>query len=102
MADLGFDCAAAAEVCHQIWRKAAPCAADKDARFCFTLAAVDDGQIGALVGQDGDLFQRFFQGVAVVRVARKAENLISPIALNRTNALFAGRDEGGIASLVQT
>ncbi|MFX0541988.1 IS66 family transposase [Roseovarius sp. S4756] len=30
------------------------------------------------------------------------ENLIRPITLNRKNALFAGHDEGGIASLIET
>ena len=36
------------------------------------IAAVDDGEIGHLVGQDGDLLQRRRQGVAIVGVAGKA------------------------------
>ena len=36
------------------------------------IATVDDGDVWALVGQNGHLFQRLLQGVAVVGVARKA------------------------------
>ena len=53
----------------------APCAADQDAGFVDPVAAVstvDDGQLGALVGEDGHLFQRGTQGMAVTGVARKA------------------------------
>jgi hypothetical protein len=38
---------------------------------CPRYPRVDDGEVGALVGQDGDLFQRGAQGVAVIGVARK-------------------------------
>ena len=34
--------------------------------------------------------------------SNRVENLNRPIALNRKNALFAGHDEGRIASLIET
>ena len=55
VSDLGFDGAAASEVGNQFWRQAAPGAADEDAsrRHAVTaITAVDDGEAGALVGQD--------------------------------------------------
>lgn len=56
MADLGLDGAAAVEVCDEFWCQAAPRAADQDAGRLNAVAAisgVDDGPIGALVGQNG-------------------------------------------------
>jgi len=35
------------------------------------VAAIDEGHVRALIGQDLHLFQRLMQGVAVVRVARQ-------------------------------
>ena len=73
--DFGLDGAAATEVGDQLWRQAAPCAADQDAGpglAMAAIAAVDDGEFGSLVGQDFHLFQRRAEGVAVIRVARKA------------------------------
>ena len=55
MADSGLDGAAAAQVRDQFRRQAAPRAVYKDAgsvRTIATISTVDDGQIGALVGQD--------------------------------------------------
>lgn len=75
VADFCFDGAAAAEICDQLWCEAAPRAADQDAGPVFivtAIAAVDDGELGALVGEDFDLLQGFLQGVAIVGVARKA------------------------------
>jgi hypothetical protein len=75
VADLGFDGAATTEVCDQFRRQPAPCAADQDTGRLNAVAAVstiDDGEVGALIGEDGYLLQRLPQGVAVVRVARKA------------------------------
>ena len=36
------------------------------------VAAIDDGEVGVLVGQDGHLLQRRAQSVAVIGIARKA------------------------------
>lgn len=44
----------------------------------------------------------FLQDGRVEIDSNRVENLIRPIALNRKNALFAGHDEGGIASLIET
>lgn len=73
--DFGLDGAAAAKVGDQLWRQAAPGAADQDAcpvLAMAAIAAVDDGQIRALVGQDFHLFQCRAEGMAVVGIARKA------------------------------
>ena len=73
--NFGLDGAAAAEVGNQLWRQAAPRAADQDSGPVLAMAAiaaVDDGQIRALVGQDFHLFQRRAEGMAVVGIARKA------------------------------
>ena len=75
VADFSLNDASAAEVGDQLRCQAAPCAADQHAGpglGMAAIAAVDDGQIGALVGQDFHLFQGFPQGVAIVGVARKA------------------------------
>lgn len=75
VADLGLDGAAAAEVSDQPGRQPAASAADQDAGPCLAtsaVTAVDDGHVGTLVGQDGHLFQRGAQGVAVMGSARKA------------------------------
>ena len=56
MAYFGLDGASVAEVCDEFWCQAAPRAADQDAGRLNAVAAisgVDDGQIGALVGQNG-------------------------------------------------
>ena len=58
VADFSLDGAAAAEVRGQLSWQAAPCAADQDRIPVRTMAAIDDGQIRALVGQDFHLFQR--------------------------------------------
>ena len=58
MTDFGFDGAAASEIGDQFWRQAAPCAADQHAGLQDAVASittVDDGKVGALVGQDLDL-----------------------------------------------
>lgn len=68
VADFSFYCASAAEVCDEFWCQASSGAADQNAGPCLSvaaIAAVDDGQIGALVGQDFHLFQRVPQGVAI-------------------------------------
>ncbi len=72
VADFSFDRAAAVEIGEQFWCQAAPCDADQHAGLQDTVAPipmVDDGKVGALIGQDLDLLQRQGQGVAVVRVA---------------------------------
>lgn len=46
--------------------------------------------------------QTFLQDGRVEIDSNRVENLIRPIALNRKNALFAGHDEGGVASLIET
>jgi hypothetical protein len=51
------------------------------------IAAVDDGQIGALVGQDFHLFQGFPQGVAIVGVARKAAHADHEALIQQVSAL---------------
>lgn len=59
--DFGLDGAPAAEVCDQLGCQAAPCAADQDAGPVLAMAAiaaVDDGEIGSLVGQNSYRFQR--------------------------------------------
>ncbi len=72
VAGLGFVGASAAKVGDQFGGQPAPRAADQDAGCLKAVTAVNDGQIGALVGQDRDLFEGFLQGVAVVRVAGNA------------------------------
>lgn len=66
MTDFSLDGAAAAEVSDQPGRQTAAGAADQDAGPCFAMsavAAIDDGEVGVLIGQDGHLFQRGAQGV---------------------------------------
>lgn len=75
MADLCLDSAAAAKVSDQLRHQAASGAADQDTGSVLTvaaIAAVDDGEVGALVGQDRHLFQCLPQSVAVIGIARKA------------------------------
>lgn len=75
MADLCLDSAAAAKVSDQLRHQAASGAANQDTGSVLTvaaIAAVDDGEVGALVGQDRHLFQRLPQSVAVIGIARKA------------------------------
>jgi hypothetical protein len=75
VADLCLDGAAAAEVSDQLRRRAAAGAADQATGPVLTvaaLAAVDDDEVGALVGQDRHLFQYLPQSVAVIGIARKA------------------------------
>jgi hypothetical protein len=55
VADFRFDGASASQVCDQFGGQPAPRAADQDAGFLLamaTIAAVDDGQVRALGGQD--------------------------------------------------
>jgi hypothetical protein len=75
MTDFSLDGAASAEVSDQLWREAAAGAADPNTGRFNTVAAIsaaDDGQIGALLGQDFRLFERRSEGVTVVWIARKA------------------------------
>ena len=86
VADFGFYGASAAKVGDQFWCKAASRAADHDAGFHLAMAAiaaVDDGQVGALVGQDFHLFQRVPQGVAIVGVARIATHAENEVLVQR-------------------
>lgn len=74
VADLGLDAAAPAERLGQGGGQSTSGAADQDLRALdavTAVAAVDDGTFRRVVGQDGHLFQRFGQGVAVVGVARQ-------------------------------
>ncbi len=74
MADLDFDRTSSAAVCGEFWRQPAPRAANQESRFVFAMsavAAIDECQIRELVGQDGDLFERLSEGVAVIGVASK-------------------------------
>ena len=69
--DFGFDGAATSQIGDQFWRQAAPCAADQHAGLQDAVAlipTVDDGKVGALVGQDLDLLQRRGQSVVGARV----------------------------------
>ena len=86
VADFGFYGASAAQVGDQFWCEAASRAADHDAGFHLAMAAiaaVDDGQIGALVGQDRHLLQRLAKGVAIVGVAGKADLVNDPIIVTQ-------------------
>ena len=51
------------------------------------IAAVADGEVGALVGQDFHLFQGFPQGVAIVGVARKAAHADHEALIQQVSAL---------------
>jgi len=75
VADFRFDGASAAEICDEFRLQAAPRAADQHAGSLLAMAAiaaVDDGEVGAPVGQDLHLFEGFLQGMAVVGIAREA------------------------------
>lgn len=59
--DFSFDRAAASQIGQQFWCQAAPCTTDQHAglqHIVASIPAVDDGDVGALVGQDIDLLQR--------------------------------------------
>lgn len=63
VADLGLDGAAAADVGDQFWCEAPTGSADQDAGSVLAvaaIAAVNDGEVGVLVGQDFHLFQRSY------------------------------------------
>lgn len=71
MANFSFDCDATSQIGDQFWRQAASCAADQHAGLegvVTSIATINHGEVGALVGQDLHLLQ----GVAVVRVGWKA------------------------------
>lgn len=75
VADFRLDGAAAPEVSDQPRRQVPACAADQHAGFVdamATISAVDDGEVGLLVGQDFHLLQRRAKGMTIVRIARKA------------------------------
>ena len=47
------------------------------------VAAIDGGEVGVLVGQDGHLFQRRAQSMAVIGIARQSLRTQNPVALVR-------------------
>jgi transposase len=59
------------------------------------------GEKLAYIHNHWDGMQTFLQDGRVETDSNRVENLIRPIALNRKNALFAGHDEGGVASLIE-
>jgi len=65
------------------------------------------GEKLAYIHNHWDGLQTFLADGRIEIDSNRVENLMRPIALNRKNALFAGRDEGGvawarIASLIET
>ena len=59
MANFRLDGAAAAKIGDELWCQAAPRAADQDTGFGLavtTVAAIDHREVGALIGEDFDLF----------------------------------------------
>ena len=75
MADFGFDGTAAAGVGDQFGCQAAPGSTDQNTGSVLAMApiaVVDHSGIGALIGQDFDLFQRGAQGMTVVGISCKA------------------------------
>ena len=73
--DFGLDDAAAAGVGDQCWCQAAMGAADQHSGYVLAvaaIAAVYNGEVGALVGQDLHLLRRRTEDVAVVGMAWKA------------------------------
>ena len=56
------------------------------------IAAIDDGEIRHLLGQDGNLLQCRRQGVAVVWVARKAPSTNDKASIERGGAADLGAE----------
>lgn len=71
MSDLALDGAASPQQRFQLWRQAAAGAADQDLRSRYTIAAIHDGQIRDLAGQDRNLPQGFGQCAAIVGISRQ-------------------------------